>query len=293
MELRKEVKSGTSVYNGIFNLLVLAGARDWISGNVPQSGELDAHHIVPASWGAKHVEGNLIHSILNRTPLTDDTNRNFINDKLPNEYLPKLIASSSRQEVEKLMEAHFISPAALSILLREKFTARDFEEFIAERQKTLLDAIETLLIKERMDLPPKLRDLDAAIEATELGLRRIVGSRLSDEAAALPAHVSQKVSERIAKALRKNAALDADLYKTLPGQLEYFDLREVQDTIMAGSLWPKFEPLFKNKETLTGKFGQLAELRNSIRHSRSIDEVVRKEGEAAIAWFGKVLEKAA
>ena len=111
--------------------------------------------------------------------------------------------------------------------------------------------------------------------------------------AALPGHVSQKVNERIAKALKKNAALDADLYKTLPGQLEYFDLREVQDTVMAASLWPKFEALFKNKETLAGKFGQLAELRNSIRHSRTIDDVVRKEGEAALAWFDTVLKRAA
>jgi hypothetical protein len=45
LELRKEAKRGTSVYNGVFNLLVLQGARDWMSGNVPQHGDLDDHHI--------------------------------------------------------------------------------------------------------------------------------------------------------------------------------------------------------------------------------------------------------
>ena len=40
-----------------------------------------------------------------------------------------------------------------------------------------------------------------------------------------------------------------------------------------------------NKQTLSAKFGQLAELRNGIRHSRTVDEVTRKEGEAAILWF--------
>ena len=39
------------------------------------------------------------------------------------------------------------------------------------------------------------------------------------------------------------------------------------------------------------KFDQLAELRNGIRHSRAVGEVVRKEGEAAILWFGRVLGK--
>ena len=29
------------MYNGIFNLLVLRGARDWMTGNVPQYGDLD------------------------------------------------------------------------------------------------------------------------------------------------------------------------------------------------------------------------------------------------------------
>ena len=43
LELRKEIKRGTSVYNGIFNLLVLQGARDWMTGNVPQHGDLDDH----------------------------------------------------------------------------------------------------------------------------------------------------------------------------------------------------------------------------------------------------------
>jgi hypothetical protein len=42
---------------------------------------------------------------------------------------------------------------------------------------------------------------------------------------------------------------------------------------------------------LDGKFDQLAELRNAIRHSRQVDDVKRKEGEAAILWFGKVLQK--
>jgi len=71
LDLRKETKRGTSVYNGIFNLLVIQGARDWISGTVPQHDNLDDHHIVPASWeGAKKLEAGLVHTILNRTPLT-------------------------------------------------------------------------------------------------------------------------------------------------------------------------------------------------------------------------------
>lgn len=291
LELRKEVKRGTSIYNGIFNLLVLQGARDWITGDVPLHGDLDDHHIVPASWGKAHLKGNLISSILNRTPLTTDTNRRVINDRLPNSYLPELIEQNGEHTVHRILESHFISPAALAILLRDPFTPDDFEAFISERQRTIQDAIENLLIKERLDLDPQLREIDGQVEAVELRLRALVRDRLGVGSLQLPSHIVQKVSERVSRALKKNAAMDAEYYATADGMLEYFDLREVQDTIVAKPLWPFFAPTFANKESLAIKFDQLAELRNGIRHSRTVSPIVRKEGEASLLWFDEVLRK--
>lgn len=193
--------------------------------------------------------------------------------------------------MRRILESHFISPAAFDILLRSPFTASDFEAFVAERQRTLQDAIENLLIKERLDLSPQLRDLDAATEQLELELRSIVEAKLDRDTSRVPSHVLQKVDERIARAVKKNAALDADRYKTLTGKLEYFDLRELQDTITSKGPWAQFELRFGTKEALITKFDQLAELRNGIRHSRDVSEVVRKEGEAAIVWFRQVFSK--
>ncbi|MGA2792551.1 MAG: DUF262 domain-containing protein, partial [Roseiarcus sp.] len=147
LDLRKETKRGTSVYNGIFNLLVLQGARDWMTGDVPQHGDLDDHHIVPDSWGKKYVKGGFIGTILNRTPLTADTNRHVVRARLPNAYLPELMAQSGEKTVRGILESHFISASAFDILLRNPFGPDDFEAFIAERQRTLQDAIENLLIK--------------------------------------------------------------------------------------------------------------------------------------------------
>ena len=101
----------------------------------------------------------------------------------------------------------------------------------------------------------------------------------------------QKADERIQAAAKKNANIELDQYKQLSRRLEYCDLRELQDTILSRSLWHGFEKRFANKATLSAKFGQLAELRNCIRHSRSVDEVTRKEGEAAILWFEHVLAR--
>ena len=291
LDLRREVKRGSSVYNGIFNLLVLQGARDLTTGNVPQHDDLDDHHIVPVAWGDVYLQKNQVHTILNRTPLTEDTNRNIIRDRLPNAYLPEMIAENGESNVRAILESHFISPAAMAILLRDPFTPEDFEAFVAERQRTIQQAVESLLIKERLDLPPHLRDLDEDIEQVELGLRNIITAALEDDSARVPLQFLQKADERILSAARKNPAVDIEQYGRLAGKLEYCDLRELQSIIVSKALWPIFEQRFTNKDMLIGKFNQLAELRNGIRHSRSVGEITRKEGEAAILWFGQVLRK--
>lgn len=160
---------------------------------------------------------------------------------------------------------------------------------MAERQRTIQEAIEDLLIKERLDLPPQLRELDAQIEKIELSLRQAICDALEADESKLPPHVQQKVNERLQSMAKKNASLDAIHYATLAGKLEYADLRELQDTVASKVLGPLFQARFPNKETLSKRFDQLAELRNGIRHSRTVDEVTSKEGEAAILWFKRVL----
>jgi len=292
LDLRKEVKKGTSVYNGIFNLFLIQGARDWLTGNIPQHGDLDDHHIVPASWeGAKHLKNESIHTILNRAPLTSDTNRNFIRNRLPNQYLPEMIAHSSKEQVMSILKSHFITEKAFNILTRSPFGLDDYEEFISERQHTIVEAIENLLIKERIDLTPPLRELDRSIEEVELSIRRAIVMILGNDIEKVPQHVSVKLNERIMKAAKKNATIDLENFKQLSERIEFADLRELQEMITSRMSWELFQPRFVNKEALNIKFDQLAELRNGIRHSRSVTEITRMEGEAAIKWFGEVLNK--
>jgi hypothetical protein len=288
LELRRETKRGTSVYNGVFNLLVLRGARDWITGNVPQHGDLDDHHIVPKKWGADNI-GLEIDTILNRTPLTADTNRHVIGDRLPNAYLPELIAASGEAAVRTTLESHFVSPVATEILLRSPFTPDDYDAYLAERQKTIRGAIEELLIKERIDLPPQLRELDSRIEAVELQLRSTIAVVLDSSSMELPSGIAQRINERIQRAAKKNPALDTERYEKVGAMLEYADLRELEMTMVNKSVWPLFSVRFAGKEMLATRFSQLSELRNGIRHSRAVDDITRKEGEAAILWFEHIL----
>ena len=268
LDLARETRRNTSIYSGIFNLLVLNEARDWRTGNAPQYSDLDDHHIVPVSWGAKHDLGNHIDTVLNRTPLTAETNREVIRDRLPNEYIPEMIQASGEDTVKDVMSSHLVSPQAIEILLRDPFKPKDFEEFIAERKRCVLDAIENLLIKGRLAVPADLKDLDTRIEGIELGLRNVIVDGLANEASRLPPHVAQSVSGRLDAAAKRNPRHDLEYYASLAGQLEFCDIRELQDILANKSLRPVFSGQFSNTNDLGVRFGQLGALRNAIRHSR-------------------------
>ena len=131
------------------------------------------------------------------------------------------MASNGEQAVKSIMETHFISPTALAVLLRDPFTPEDFEEFINERQKTLLNAIESLLVKERIDLPPDLRLLDENIEQVELRLRQKIAHTLGGDEGAIPPHILQKIDGRLQAATKKNPAFDSEKYASLNNKLEF------------------------------------------------------------------------
>lgn len=293
IDLRAHVKSGQSIYNAVFNLFVLAGARDWVTGELPAPERLDDHHIVPQSWQGIGKDNTPVHTILNRSPLTSKTNRHIIRDRLPNQYLPELIEENGENRVRDILESHFISAKALEILLRDPFGPDDYEAFLSERQRTIIDAIEALVVKERLGMTPVMRDLDEAVERTELALRKYVAERLADDPSRLPDHVAQKIDERLIRAERKDPMFEAGAYDSLLKRLEHADLRELEQTIVSKALWHEFEPTFRNKETLAAKVRQLADLRNGIAHNRSVDDVTRQEGDAATRWFADVLGRTA
>ena len=140
----------------------------------------------------------------------------MIRDRLPNEYLPELIEQSGESAVRAVLESHFISPAALAILLRYAVHARPTTRPSSPNGSARLqEAIENLLIKERIDLSPQLRELDQRVEAIELALRTLVVEALGNDSGRLPPHVGQKADERIQAAAKKNANIDLDQYKQL------------------------------------------------------------------------------
>lgn len=138
-----------------------------------------------------------------------------------------------------------------------------------------------------------VRSLDAEITALEISLRVVVNLLFSGDIRGIPQHVIAKVDQRIEDIARRNPAIDPAGFPTLSDKLEHFDLQDIQEVIVSRAHWDKFRFLFRRKETFEANFVQLTDLRNAIRHTRTVDEVTLKGGDYAVAWFKSALKRLA
>ena len=293
IDLGNDNPKGSAIYNAIFNLLIINEARDWNSFELPEYNELDDHHIVPLSV-FKDEGGKAINSILNRTPISDNTNRHVIRNRMPHDYMKEMLENNDEDQVYRVFESHLISRKAVSILLRNPFKKVDFEEFLEERKRTIFEAIQSQLIDEKIDLPPNLKILDSQIEEVELDLRRMLINKFGDGMQSfkenIPPHIQDKVQRRVDSDIKKKPDVLSEDYNSFAKRVEFFDLSEYQETILSKNNWELFSEELKDKNTVMIRFSQLGNLRNIIRHSRSLSEIEQMDGEVAIKWFKTVIK---
>ncbi len=293
IDLLTDNRKGSAIYNAIFNLFVINEACDWSTFDLPEYDNLDDHHIVPGSV-FREEGGPAINSILNRTPLSSYTNRHIIRNRMPNEYLKEMFENNDRTKVYDILSSHLISKKAVEILLRDPFTKADFDAFLEERQSTIRDAIENILIKEKVKIPISLQELNGKIEKIELALRELIieklGNSFESYKTTTPGHIQDKIKKRINIELKKKPHLSFEYFNSFDKRIQFFDLFEYYDLIVSRSNWSNFEAIFENKEQLQTRFNQLSTLRNAIRHTREVSTIEKLDGEAAIAWFTEILE---
>ena len=97
------------------------------------------------------------------------------------------------------------------------------------------------------------------------------------------------MQERIDQQMCKQLGLDQGGSNSLRRRLEYADLREMAELIVSKAVWGLFATVFNNKPQVQYRFGQIGTLRNAIRHNRTVSEIARKDGEAALLRFERAL----
>ena len=130
-----------AAYKGLAALLMKNGSQDFITGttidiNTYFNNAIDIHHIFPRAWcEGKKLPREKWNSVVNKAPLASGTNR-FIGGHAPSNYLARI-------EKDKKLDAsildQFLTSHAIPI---EQLRTDDFDGFISNRAKVLLDLIE-------------------------------------------------------------------------------------------------------------------------------------------------------
>lgn len=132
----RDTKAG-AVFKGVLSLIALEGAPDFDTEQHLSNTSNDKHHIFPKKPFTNHARVN---SILNRTWLSEDTNRKIVSAKRPSAYIREFLNKNhgnDRKEFQKkILDGHLISKKAFEHMLND-----DLDEFMDEREKTILAKI--------------------------------------------------------------------------------------------------------------------------------------------------------
>ena len=276
----------SSLFKTMFLAFRDADARDWNSNleiSLAHTGapaQASVPPYLPEGAAPKyHRTSREADDIANLAFISGGTNRK-VSDKPPAEYLATI------PEVDRL-EFHRTQcvPDEPELLKPESYDA-----FLARRRELVADRLNEYLqttghLEPERPRDPQLRVLDERVETIELKLRALISDEVAD-INDLPSHVAANLKARHQTDERRNPGA---VNGQIDGLLTYCDLRELQDILSSKDLWQRWATTFVTKEQLQARFGQLAALRNALRHSRTVDDITKKDGEAALLWFTGVL----
>jgi len=144
--IRDSASNASAVYSGVFCLLALRGARDWMLGENILLQNLQDHHIFPQAYlGRKEIRGRTrVNTVANRTLIGDLTN-NKIKDRAPAEYVDsKDIFPNGPDNV---VQPHFIGSKAIDAMraaradLENAAASQAEEAFLRERERAIIEEI--------------------------------------------------------------------------------------------------------------------------------------------------------
>jgi hypothetical protein len=130
----------SAAYKGLYALLMLRGVRDWMKATeINQAAffdlHIDIHHVFPRKWCDDHgVDPGERDSIVNKTPLSWDTNRS-IGGRPPASYIKTVQERNemSSRDVDAMLDRHLIDADTLR--------ANDFSAFYEARKERLVQLI--------------------------------------------------------------------------------------------------------------------------------------------------------
>jgi len=277
-------------YRAILSLSALAGAKDFVTGsNLEHARDNQKDHIFPKSVFTKN---KYIDSVLNMTWMSDTTNMFIKKAKKPSEYILTFIKENFRGDENKFiecLESHLIDKKAFEAMKND-----DLDLFLTARQEKIKKELRqrvggVSILETKMEDDP-----NGLIDDTEEKIRLLINKTLSAKnnnywETLIPQGIREKVKEKIEQHIQKHPNESSTKRDGL-NKLSFCDVMDYYEIIVSRTNWSNFESRFVKKSELEKHFVNLKEYRNCIKHSRVMNNVTRKQGEASLEWIYSLLK---
>lgn len=280
------------LYKATLSLVALAGAKDFATGeNLENARENQKDHMFPKSPTIGFGKHKNVDSVLNMTWMSGQTNMLIKKAKKPSEYVPLFIAEDFGQKEALFVEclkSHLVDGLAYDAL-----KADDFDAFLSVRQSQIKKSF-----RERIggtsELETKLEDdpndlVDEVEESLRILIDEVLRSKDTDYwDKFIPQGVRERVTEKVKQHNSRHPG-EAGLERTGLAKLSFCDIMDYHEIITCKANWESFETRFGKKQETDKHFGNLKEYRNCIKHSRPMNNVIKKQGEASLEWIYSLL----
>jgi hypothetical protein len=135
-DLKNAEQRSSAIFKGVLCLIAINGGRDFDKNKSIVNMKYNKDHIFPK---ANFLSFDYVDSILNITSLTPDTNQRIKHAKSPSVFVEETIQKKYDNNEKEFLEnlaSHFINSEGYQYMRKD-----DFEKFIGEREKSILDEI--------------------------------------------------------------------------------------------------------------------------------------------------------
>jgi len=253
----------------------------------------ERHHIFPVGYlRQRGITGPQVNLLPNFCFMPADLNRH-IASRPPAGYLSEY--SEDNPAFTSAAESHLLpvhSDAAV--------WTNDFEQFIAERSELLAQELNRLVDRTPDEFaqaaPTPLGDpLALRVDTLEIALRDFIDDRLAAVVGpaywrqTIPGDVIDSVRGRVADRLSRLPYEDESYFASGRNKLDFCDVSDYEKILFKN--WAHFGEFFARKDELQRRMAAYRAVRNAVQHNREAGDVERAEGEAAITWLERILDR--
>ena len=253
----------------------------------------ERHHIFPVGYlRTCGISGRRVHALPNFCLIPADLNRN-IASRAPADYLSEY--RESNPGFQAGAESHLlpVEPSA-------GVWSNDFERFINERSDLLAKELNRLVERKPDELIEWIGSISAdplasRLDATEVALRDFIDATLSAIVGpaywrqTIPGDVIDSVKRRVAERLSRLPYEDESDFALARSKLDFCDVSDYEKILLRN--WAHFGEFFARKDELQRRMAAYRALRNAFKHNREPEDIERGEGEAAITWLERILDR--